>query len=81
MQGEDAAQEVLLGAKTRRVPAEAGDLVIWDTRLPHSAASNIGDAPRIAQYITMNPASPLTEDEMRWGRGHFQGFFEAFFVG
>jgi hypothetical protein len=37
-------------------------LIIWDTRLPHSAASNIGDAPRVAQYITMNPAGPLTEE-------------------
>ena len=50
LKDENAAQSVLLGAKTKRVPAEAGDLIIWDTRLPHSAASNVGDAPRVAQY-------------------------------
>lgn len=78
MKGEDEAQAVLLGARTKRVAAEAGDLVIWDTRLPHSAASNIGDAPRVAQYITMNPATPLTAEDIasntQWWSERHAGF-------
>lgn len=53
LKDESAAQTVLLGAKTKRIPAKAGDLIIWDTRLPHSAASNVGDAPRVAQYVCL----------------------------
>lgn len=42
--------------ETVRVAGEAGDFVIWDTRLPHGNGSNQADAPRFAQYITMVPA-------------------------
>ena len=56
LKDESAAQSVLLGGKTKRIPAEAGDLIIWDTRLPHSAASNVGDAPRVAQYVPIRIA-------------------------
>ena len=51
-----------------------------DTRLPHSAASNIGDRPRVAQYITMNPASPLSDEDIadnrRWWSERLAGFGE-----
>lgn len=39
-----------------RVEASAGDLVIWDTRLPHGRGVNRGDSPRVSQYISMMPA-------------------------
>lgn len=55
--GDDPAKQDLLSLGTRRVGASAGDLVIWDSRLPHTAGLNRGDAPRVAQYITMSPAS------------------------
>ena len=52
-----------------------------DTRLPHSAASNIGDAPRVAQYITMNPASPLSDEDIadnrRWWSERLAGVSAA----
>ena len=32
-----------------RIGAKAGDLVIWQTTLPHYSAVNIGTAPRVAQ--------------------------------
>lgn len=35
------------------VPGRAGDLVIFDARLPHGNAPNHGDAPRVVQYVTM----------------------------
>lgn len=39
-----------------RVPGGTGDLVIWDSRLPHGNGSNTGDEPRFAQYVKMAPA-------------------------
>eukprot|EP01051_Picozoa_sp_SAG22_P004030 SAG22_NODE_207_length_15278_cov_4.056855_7_plen_225_part_00 len=51
------------GKGLTRVPAGAGDLIIWQTTLPHYSAVNIGDAPRIAQYITMGPAATDQQDE------------------
>jgi len=44
------------GSEATRVPGETGDLVIWDTRLPHGNGSNRGERPRFAQYISMYPA-------------------------
>lgn len=34
-----------------------GDLVVWDSRLLHGNGRNDSDRPRLAQYITMWPAS------------------------
>ena len=49
-------EQDLLALGSRRIGAAAGDLVIWRTALPHTASVNRGDLPRVAQYITMNPA-------------------------
>ena len=38
------------------VPGKAGDLVIWHSALPHGSSPNSAERPRMAQYITMNPA-------------------------
>jgi hypothetical protein len=37
------------------VPGRAGDLVIWDVRLPHANGENLADAPRVVQYVSMFP--------------------------
>ena len=66
--GEDPAKQDLLALGTTRVGASAGDLVIWDSRLPHTAALNRGHAPRVAQYITMSPAAEDQSLENRKGR-------------
>lgn len=39
------------------IPGERGDLVIWDSLLPHGNGHNESDRPRLAQYIQMFPAS------------------------
>lgn len=39
------------------IPMAAGDLVIWDRLLAHGNGRNIGPRPRLAQYLTMSPAS------------------------
>ena len=38
------------------VEMQAGDLVIWNSMLPHGTSRNSGDRPRLAQYISMFPA-------------------------
>ena len=63
----DPKQQDLLALGTRRLAAEAGDLIIWHIALPHSAGLNRGSAPRVAQYITMGPAGDDSE-EGRQGR-------------
>ena len=52
----DPRQQDLLALGTERIGAEAGDLVIWHTALPHSASTNRGTRARVAQYITMGRA-------------------------
>jgi ectoine hydroxylase-related dioxygenase (phytanoyl-CoA dioxygenase family) len=43
----------LEGHETVPVPVRAGDLVVWDARLPHRGAPNRGHAPRLSLPITM----------------------------
>jgi hypothetical protein len=44
------------------VSAEAGDLIVWDFRLPHSNSRNLSARPRLAFYLLMAPAR---DDAMR----------------
>ena len=37
------------------VPMKAGDLLVWDSFLPHGNGVNRGDHVRYAQYVTMMP--------------------------
>jgi len=37
------------------IPGEKGDLVIWDSLLPHGNGRNHADSPRLAQYVNMVP--------------------------
>jgi ectoine hydroxylase-related dioxygenase (phytanoyl-CoA dioxygenase family) len=46
------------------VPARAGDLLVWDYRLPHGNSRNMSSVPRLAFYLTMYPASDsMPQDE------------------
>ncbi len=38
------------------VPGQAGDLIVWDTRLPHAGGVNRSQTLRLAQYVTLYPA-------------------------
>ena len=60
------------GREIVNVSARAGDLIVWDSRLPHSNSKNVSSVPRIAFYVMM---SPMTEalrqanvDSWRTGR-------------
>jgi hypothetical protein len=43
------------------IPGKAGDLLIWNSLLPHGNGHNISDKPRLAQYISMFPAPEAAE--------------------
>ena len=45
------------GMKVTPIAANAGDLIIWNTRLAHGNGHNVSAKPRLCQYITMSPAS------------------------
>ena len=44
------------------MPLRAGEMFIWSTLLPHGNGHNQSDLPRLAQYITLNPAEPANEE-------------------
>ncbi|NKB66406.1 MAG: hypothetical protein GKR89_05055 [Candidatus Latescibacteria bacterium] len=66
-EGADPRRQDLLALGTRRIGAQAGDLVIWHTALPHTASVNHGKGARVAQYITMGRAG----DQISEGRVNF----------
>jgi hypothetical protein len=63
-EGEDP-RRVDLSAGAKRVAAGAGDLIIWNSALPHGASPNTGDRPRLAQYVSQFPASLRPPDRWR----------------
>jgi Phytanoyl-CoA dioxygenase (PhyH) len=44
------------GHAIEHVPAQIGDLIVWDYRLPHGNSQNLSARPRLAFYISMHPA-------------------------
>lgn len=53
--GTDPRQQDLHALGSKPIAGRAGDLVIWDQRLPHGSRPNRGTRPRIVQYINMYP--------------------------
>lgn len=51
---------------TTQVKGKAGDVILWSSRLPHGTATNLSDRPRIAAFVTMQPAgdNPQLLDSM-----------------
>lgn len=52
----DPRQPDMTGLELRSLSMQAGDLVIWNSLLPHGTGRNNSTRPRLAQYITMLPA-------------------------
>jgi len=46
--------------KTTQVEGNAGDVILWSTKLPHGSATNTSRCPRIAAFVSMQP--PPTDD-------------------
>lgn len=58
-------RQVDLSPEARRIPAHAGDLIIWHSALAHGASPNTSDRPRLAQYVTQYPASLRAAERWR----------------
>ncbi len=54
--GADPRAQDLHGLGVKHIGGRAGDLVIWNDKLPHAASPNRGVLPRIVQYLTMYSA-------------------------
>jgi hypothetical protein len=54
-EGEGEWLAITAGHEIIHVPARAGDLIVWDSRLPHSNSRNVSNRPRVAFYILMGP--------------------------
>jgi ectoine hydroxylase-related dioxygenase (phytanoyl-CoA dioxygenase family) len=59
----------LTGFHIKKIPAQAGDFIVWHRLLAHGNGHNVSDKPRLAQYITMSPAREDNE-ELRQQRIH-----------
>jgi len=46
------------GREIVHVSAQTGDLIVWDSRLPHGNSKNRSSKPRIAFYVMMGPFPP-----------------------
>jgi hypothetical protein len=65
----------IAGFDVVHVAGEAGDLIVWDRRMPHGNGHNVSDRPRLAQYVTMRPPQrddPAALDKRlsAWRDGH-----------
>lgn len=61
------------GMDVVRVECSAGDLVVWESRTVHGTGKNTSDRPRIAQYMTMEPAQPANEEMLQQRLASFHG--------
>lgn len=57
----------LTGFEIEPIPGKAGDLVIWNRMLAHGNGHNVSTRPRLAQYISMFPASSEVALAGDWG--------------
>jgi ectoine hydroxylase-related dioxygenase (phytanoyl-CoA dioxygenase family) len=56
----------LAGLEVETVPINTGDLLIWNSQLPHGVSPNTSDRPRLAQYLSMSPAQKGNEKARQW---------------
>ena len=56
----------MTGLDLTPVETQAGDLLIWNSQLPHGVSPNTADRPRLAQYISMSPAQEGNEPARQW---------------
>jgi ectoine hydroxylase-related dioxygenase (phytanoyl-CoA dioxygenase family) len=55
------------GLTITEVETRAGDLLIWNSRVPHGVHPNTSERPRLAQYVSMSPARE-DDEALRQGR-------------
>lgn len=73
--GQHALQDLL--PAPLRIAGNAGDMIIWNSALPHGPTRNESEHPRLAQYITMRPAEERGLAQracrVRWWRERLTG--------
>ncbi len=63
--GADPRREDLHALGSRPIAGRAGDLIIWDHKLPHGSRPNRGTRPRIVQYINLYPTRVQEQEAWR----------------
>lgn len=63
--GIDPRMQDLHALGSKPIAGQAGDLIIWDHKLPHASSPNRGQRPRIVQYVNMYPANREVRQEWR----------------
>jgi ectoine hydroxylase-related dioxygenase (phytanoyl-CoA dioxygenase family) len=63
--GADPRREDLHALGSKPIAGRAGDLIIWDHKLPHGSRPNRGTRPRIVQYLNMYPTRKERRTEWR----------------
>jgi hypothetical protein len=56
----------ITGFEIVNVETRAGDLLVWNSLLPHGIRPNRSDRARLAQYIAMVPAQEWNEEMREW---------------
>lgn len=59
-------QPDISGFEITKVNMKAGDLLIFNSMLPHGIRPNHSDRPRIAQYLSMTPAEEDNDELKEW---------------
>lgn len=65
-QDRDPYAPDLTGYETEFIPMEEGDLLIFNSLLPHGIRANRSEQVRMAQYISMVPAEPENQAIKEW---------------
>ena len=45
----------IIHPETLQVEGNAGDIILWSTKLPHGSATNLSNQPRMAMFVTLQP--------------------------
>jgi hypothetical protein len=55
--------------KATQIEGQAGDVILWSTKLPHGTATNLSNRPRVAAFVSMEPPAgnaQLRESTRAW---------------
>lgn len=63
-----------LGTEIVKIEAEAGSLILWESRVVHWNASPTGTQERVAVYVCMSPAAFATPEILEQKKAAFKGF-------
>jgi len=55
----------LEGLAVVQLAAKAGDLIVWNSQLPHGTGKNTADEPRRAMFVSMTPVERVVAEDER----------------